>query len=246
MATTKEPAAAPEPIEPMGYSFETQADPRREAVEAAARRDHLARQNPDEYVRMANGNVVRVQPGVAPSYRIVSEEADMLGHPGGEWYIDKDDNRLRMHRGTTMLLDTKPPFYDKYGQFIGPRYAWRVHNSLDPKDSRPAITRNLHQGGRIRYVERGEVDKNCEFAVYTPVPAGETAYVGYFSQILCEILDPRLAYEMHKRGEDRALDRSRNASRDIAQSPSLGEGLVTAIPGKGGMNLSVSDTRQGG
>ena len=261
MATSKatpvpgvEPPAANPPREEdaqghapsIGYVSEAFKDPRLESIQSAARRDWEVRQNPDEWVRLANGAAVRVQPGLMPSYEITPKETKMLGHPGGFWVVE--DRKLMMVPGTNMIRKDalKPPYYDQYGQLIGPRYCWRIYNSLDPKDMRTAETRQLHRGKKIRYVEVSEIDRDCPFAVYTELPAGDTAYVQYFSQILCEVLDPELAYKMHKQPEDRAIQTAKRAPLDIANSPSLGEGLVTSIPGRVGMNLNVTETKTGG
>lgn len=253
MAKTETPDAAPTaeaayvPETPIGYRTETFEDPRAKAINEAARRDYFVRQNPGEWVRLGNGAAVRAQPGMMPSYDITPKETKMLGHPGGVWIVES--NRLMMVPQTSMILKhaLKPPYYDQYGELIGPRYAWRIYNTLDPKDSRTAETKQLHRmKNKIRYVEVNEIDKDCPFAVFVELPAGDTAYVQYFSQILCEILDVNLAYTMHKQGLDRAVERSRSAPRDIAQSPSLGDGLVTSVPGKFGTNLEVKEIRQGG
>jgi hypothetical protein len=241
MAGTKEalPTDGSIALEPtnIGYDYEVSVDPRRESIQKAAYTDWQIRQNPGEWLRLANGAAVRVQPGIMPGYETKPLEAEMLGHPGGEWFVE--NQRLLMKKESSMLVETKPPFFNKYGELVGPRYAWRVFNGLDPRDYRTAETKNLHRGNKIRYVETSEIDPHCSFAVHTEHPAGDTKYVTHMSMILVEILDPMLAYKMHKQYEDKAIQRAMNAPIDIAGSPSLGDGLITSVPGKFGTKLVV-------
>lgn len=205
----------------LGYQVETQIDHRAESVRRASLADWQARQSPGEYMRLGNGAVVKVQPGIAPHYDTNAEErkeAEMLGRCD-----ELIHERFR-----------KGPFIAGDGSKLGERYRWLVFKSLDPKDNRPAETANWHKGSRIRYVEADEIDTNCSFAVYTEHPAGDRTYVTHMSMILAEILDPRIAYMRGKAMEDKALDRLKAAPRDVPNSATLGDGLVTSVPGKGG------------
>jgi hypothetical protein len=222
----------------LGTPVEVGFDGKAEALRAAAMADWQAKQNPGEWVRLGNGAIVRAQPGIAPHYDINEEErkeANMLG------------------RMAEMILPRyrKPAFLAQDGSLLGYRYRWLVFKSLDPKDSRPAETANLHRGNKIRYVEVPEIDDDCPFAVYTEHPAGDRSYVTHMSLILAEILDPRLAYMHFRAMEDKALDRLKSAPRDVSQSPSLGQveghNLITSVPGRAGMNFTGPQaTRQGG
>jgi hypothetical protein len=223
----------------MGTPVDSVPDPKAEAIQRAAMADWQARQYPGEYVRLANGAVVRVQPGIAPHYDINEEErkeANMLGRTA--------ELISREYRKPDYL---SAPNQMGERELLGYRYRWMVFKSLDPKDGRAAETANLHRGRRIRYVEVPEIDDACPFAVYTEHPAGDRVYVTYMSMILVEVLDPRLAYMHFKAVTDKALDRLRTAPRDIPNSPSLGEQLVTAVPGKAGINFTGPQaTRAGG
>lgn len=214
----------------IGVEAEAMFDPVRESAQKAAMTDWQVRQNPAEWTRLANGAAVRIQPGVMPSYIEGSPEADMMSKP-----VQMISPEYR-----------KPDYVGRDGRLVGHRYQWRVFKTIDAKDMRPQLTSNLHRSGRIRYVETYEIDKQCPFAVYTEHTTGENKYVSHMSMILCEVMDPRLAYDTFKRHEDIALQRAMSASRDIPNSPSLGDGLTTASPGKFGINLSVGETRTGG
>lgn len=213
---------SPQPAEQqpqLGSAYEPVYNAARETAHKVALQEWQIKQDPGAYVRLANGAAVRIQPGIAPGYP--GEKAGkMLGNPEG------------------MLLNPKPPFT------CGPRYQWRVRTSVDPRDNRPAETANLSRAHKIRFIEESEINPDCPYAVYTEL----SGMVTYQSQVLCEIMDPNIAYEGYKAWEDLALYRQRGIVQQLPTTPTVmsesGSMMPTHVPGKTGVRFHEPFTDQ--
>lgn len=191
---------------------ERRNDPEREAIRRAAAIDHARRMEPGAWMPLPNGEAIRVQGMMMPSYP--GEDATMM---------------LAWPRG--MLLEPKPDYGTVTGgvRRIFPRYSWRIRVSTAKDDLRPAETANLHRGDRIRYVETSEIDDRCEFAVYTALPVGQNEYVTFGSMILCEILDPKLVYQKFQGWEDVGIGRAADLQSTVRAEPDTHVEDVTEI-----------------
>lgn len=203
------------PSAPQEMQVERKFNPEKEAIQKAAMRDYTARMQPGQWVPLANGEQVRVSGYVGMKYP--GEKVDhMLGRP------------------QDMLLNPKPDYHG------GHRYIWRVRTSPDARDIRPAETAALHRAQRIRYVEVQEVNPDSEIALYTPFTTTDGVYVTWQTNILCEIMDQRLAYEMYKGWEDLGIQRVMDLNENVYAEPG------THLGNKTGTKVEISNIKRGG
>lgn len=193
MAKSTEPVATEEPVN-VGLETEQQWNPTREAVQKAALKDHQRRMNPGQYVPLPNSEFVRVQQA-------------MPGH----WYPGEKTDRM-MGNPELILIDAKPGWHERM-----PRYYWAIREDTVKHGGTPrhALTQHLKRAGRIRYIEESEVNPGSPYAVYEVLQMGETKYVISGSMILCEILDPKLSYQMYKGWDDQALQKQMQVPQSV-------------------------------
>jgi hypothetical protein len=214
MATTKQ-QMADENFDP-GLKADPVWNAEREQANKAAQMDYARKMAPGQYAPLPNGQMVEVKGAIVHKFYGAKRNM-MMAQPEG------------------ILRDPKPPF----GEGL-PRYQWRIRTELSQSGlARDRETNQMHASGRIRYVETDEVNQHCEYAVNEEYATANNTYVTCQSFILCEIMDPNLAYDTYKYPVDSALQRLTNLPAEVAEMPE------TRIGDKAASQVRVINSKRG-
>lgn len=208
------PEIAP-PLEVLESKFSPEAQSAQQAAVKAWQRA----QEPGQWINLPNGEAVRAQLATQPSYpdidhlvpKMISNPELMLKEPLPQFGL--------------------PPVNGKPRSM--PRYMWRKRD--DPS------TRNYHNAQRIRYVETWEVDPDSPYALHDEYQQPNATYVGRDTNILCEIRDPALSYQIYVRHEDKSILNISGLPQNIGHLK--GEDQTTYRGSK--TTLQIKDTARG-